>query len=163
MNEYVYATQRTPLCTGRVFRNPRFFQACEPDATKVYLIGDWPKVKAAYRAAGIVVVETESPSAIPIIPPALAQSIAKSQGASEEIEICDNISEFPPSPTGSLAAMEVPVVEPPEQETEPAEVVPEFTLEAHAEVTEEHVVTSDQRPVSRSSRRRGRITETGEV
>lgn len=53
--QIVYATQAVPNLEGRIFRNPRHFLAPEPGATKVFIEGDWPRVKAAYEAEGVTV------------------------------------------------------------------------------------------------------------
>jgi hypothetical protein len=86
MTEYVYGTERREIGT-RTFKNARFFQALEADATHVVVIGDYPKIVAAYRAAGVPVdaipVGSRIPNPLPVIPPSLAQSIVESQAAPE--------------------------------------------------------------------------------
>jgi hypothetical protein len=69
MTEYLYATERHALAEGRVFRNPRHFHAPEHNASKVYIVGDHPKVAKAYRANGVEVVEVGKVE--PQIPPTL--------------------------------------------------------------------------------------------
>lgn len=48
----VYSAHRAALGEGEVYRNPRLFHAVEPGATAVRIIGNWPKIAAAYRKAG---------------------------------------------------------------------------------------------------------------
>jgi hypothetical protein len=40
---------------GRLHLNPRHFGVPEVGATKVFLVGDWPKIEAAYKALGVPV------------------------------------------------------------------------------------------------------------
>lgn len=53
--EIVYAQAKHPLSDGRAYSNPRFFTSPAPGVTKVYLVGDWPKIRAAYTALGVPV------------------------------------------------------------------------------------------------------------
>lgn len=61
MSEVVYSTQRSGFEPGRTYRNPRFFQSpLATGVTKVFVIGDWPRVVEGYSALGITVVVTQS-------------------------------------------------------------------------------------------------------
>ena len=53
--EVTYSAQRTGFEPGKVYLNPKYFEGVHPGATRVILIGDWPRVKAAYDAQGIPV------------------------------------------------------------------------------------------------------------
>lgn len=68
--QIVYATEAVPNLEGRIFRNPRHFLAPEKGATKVYIAGEWPRVKAAYEAAGVSVSPIEEMKAMPSPPKA---------------------------------------------------------------------------------------------
>ncbi|MEN8639591.1 hypothetical protein [Pseudomonas sichuanensis] len=50
--ELIYTTQRDGFEQGRTYRNPRHFDQVEPGVESVVVIGDWPKVVDAYKAAG---------------------------------------------------------------------------------------------------------------
>jgi hypothetical protein len=58
----VYSAHRIPLAEGEAYRNPRFFTGPEAGVTAVRIVGDWPKIAAAYRRAGVDVV-ADSPAA----------------------------------------------------------------------------------------------------
>lgn len=58
--ELIYSQQRTDFLPGKAYSNPRFFTSPRQGVTKVYLVGDWPKVRAAYEAQGVP-VETLDP------------------------------------------------------------------------------------------------------
>lgn len=49
--------------------NPRFFTETSANATKVFLAGDYPDIKAAYEAKGIPVAPFTTISAIPVLNP----------------------------------------------------------------------------------------------
>lgn len=55
MTEVVYSRSRNPLSAGRLHQNPRIFAAIVPEATAVFIDGDWPDVEGAYVAAGVPV------------------------------------------------------------------------------------------------------------
>lgn len=58
MVEMIYATHRTGLEEGRVWRNAKLFDGkVEPGVSKVIVVGDRPRIVAAYRAAGVEVEE----------------------------------------------------------------------------------------------------------
>lgn len=54
--ELVYTRSKHPLCEGRVYRNPRFFSGPEAGVTRVFVLGEFPKIVAAYLAAGVPVL-----------------------------------------------------------------------------------------------------------
>lgn len=80
MTEIVYASWRVPEAEGRAFRNPRFFDKPEPNASKVFVAGNWPKVERAYRMAGIPIVMLGRGEGarmnVPPLPSALADRIS---------------------------------------------------------------------------------------
>ena len=49
-----------------MFINPRFFSTPRAGVTKVFLVGDWPKIEAAYKALGVPVERLDvAPAAKP--------------------------------------------------------------------------------------------------
>lgn len=63
--QIIYSTQRVPHMEGRTFKNPRNFLAPDEKATKVYINGDWPVVKAAYEKLKIPVEDVSSMRPLP--------------------------------------------------------------------------------------------------
>lgn len=61
MTELIYSTTRVRDAGDCRVLNPRLFQSVVPGATKVTIIGSWPRVERAYRKVG---VETEACSAV---------------------------------------------------------------------------------------------------
>jgi len=61
----IYAQTRHPLADGRRLVNPRFFHGVVEGAESVIIIGDWPKIAEAYRAAGVEVSEPDLASPTP--------------------------------------------------------------------------------------------------
>ena len=59
MVEILYSQTRAKLQPGQTYRNPRFFSGVEDGVAKVCLDGDWPKIAAAYEAAGVEVVRVD--------------------------------------------------------------------------------------------------------
>ncbi len=57
--ELIYTTQRDGFEQGRIYRNPRHFDQVEPGVESVVVIGDWPKVAAAYEETGAEVSVVE--------------------------------------------------------------------------------------------------------
>ena len=51
--ELTYSNQRGGFDPGKRYRNPEHFDKPEAGVTSVLVVGDWPNVVAAYRAAGI--------------------------------------------------------------------------------------------------------------
>lgn len=58
MVEVIYSAQRRGFEKGRIYENPQFFEKVNPLCTRAIVIGDWPKVVAAYQEAGVEVVTT---------------------------------------------------------------------------------------------------------
>jgi regulator of replication initiation timing len=53
--ELTYSNQLSGFDPGKRYRNPEHFDKPEADVTSVLVIGDWPSVVDAYKAAGIEV------------------------------------------------------------------------------------------------------------
>jgi hypothetical protein len=53
MTTIIYSNQKTAFEPGYRYSNPRLFAGVRPGVTKVIIVGEWPKVEQAYRAAGI--------------------------------------------------------------------------------------------------------------
>jgi hypothetical protein len=49
--------------------NPRFFTETNPNATAVFLNGEYPDIRAAYTAAKVPVTEFTALHAVPVITP----------------------------------------------------------------------------------------------
>lgn len=64
MTEILYAQTRHPMAAGRTQLNPRFFAATIEGATRVLILGDWPKIRAAYEALGVPVERLDEEAAI---------------------------------------------------------------------------------------------------
>lgn len=63
--QVVYSRTHTPEMDGRKLQNPRLFAGPVKGATKVYLDGDWPEIKAAYEAAKVPVAPISDMRALP--------------------------------------------------------------------------------------------------
>jgi len=59
MVEILYSQTRDKLQPGQTFRNARLFSGVELGVAKVCLDGEWPKIAAAYEAAGVEVVRVD--------------------------------------------------------------------------------------------------------
>lgn len=53
--ELIYSQQSTGFVAGRAYSNPRFFTTPRENVSKVFVVGDWPKIVAAYEALGVPV------------------------------------------------------------------------------------------------------------
>ena len=53
--ELIYSQQATDFVKGRAYSNPRFFTSPRAGVSKVYLVGEWPEIRAAYEALGVPV------------------------------------------------------------------------------------------------------------
>lgn len=53
--ELIYSRQASNFIQGRAYSNPRFYSAPRRGVTRVFLVGDWPKIEADYRALGVPV------------------------------------------------------------------------------------------------------------
>jgi hypothetical protein len=63
--QVVYSTELVSNLEGREYRNPRHFMAPVEGATKVYIAGDWPKIRRAYEKAGVPVALISEMRALP--------------------------------------------------------------------------------------------------
>lgn len=61
--EIIYSQQKSDFITGRAYANPRFFTTPRQGVTKVYLVGDWPKIRAAYESMGVEVEQIDADEA----------------------------------------------------------------------------------------------------
>jgi|GEM_PF-1113453 len=68
--ELIYSQQASDFVEGRAYSNPRFFTTPRSGVSKVYLVGDWPNIRAAYENKGIPVEQLGAAPAPP--PPAAA-------------------------------------------------------------------------------------------
>lgn len=57
--DFYYGTTRTPLSEGKVHLNPVGFLSADPRATRVYLVGNFPRVERAYKARGVPVCKID--------------------------------------------------------------------------------------------------------
>jgi hypothetical protein len=53
--ELIYSQQSTDYIPGRAYSNPRFFTSPRSGVSKVFLVGDWPDIRAAYENLGVPV------------------------------------------------------------------------------------------------------------
>ncbi|HEY8359364.1 MAG TPA: hypothetical protein VIL30_18085 [Ramlibacter sp.] len=53
--QIIYSTEKVENAGGRKVKNPRHFLAPIEGATKVFIAGDWPRIAAAYKVAGVAV------------------------------------------------------------------------------------------------------------
>jgi hypothetical protein len=67
--EVIYSAQRDGFEAGKVYRNPRYFDAPMGNETKVIVCGDWPDVASAYRDAGVEVEIRPGPVKAGQVPP----------------------------------------------------------------------------------------------
>lgn len=66
MSQVVYSAQKSGFVKGRIYLNPRFFDGTlQPGVTSVVIVGDWPKVEEAYKAAGIPVTIAKNANSLP--------------------------------------------------------------------------------------------------
>lgn len=86
--ELIYSRQASDFIKGRVYSNPRFYASPRRGVTKVYLVGDWPKIEADYRALGVPVerLDEEAASAKPKPEPSAEEALARltAQTAADE-------------------------------------------------------------------------------
>jgi hypothetical protein len=61
--ELVYTSQKLNFDPAKRYRNPEYFERPEAGVAKVTLIGDWPAVAEAYKAANVevAIVKTATP------------------------------------------------------------------------------------------------------
>jgi len=65
MTQLIYSTEKVANAEGRTVKNPRHFLGPVAGVTKVYIAGNWPKVRAAYEQAGVPVAPIEDMRALP--------------------------------------------------------------------------------------------------
>lgn len=61
--EIYYSQQATDFVPGRAYSNPRFFSSPRSGVSKVFLVGDWPNIRAAYENLGIPVERLDATEA----------------------------------------------------------------------------------------------------
>lgn len=61
--ELIYSQQSTDYIPGRAYSNPRFFTSPRSGVSKVFLVGDWPDIRAAYENLGIPVERLDASEA----------------------------------------------------------------------------------------------------
>lgn len=66
MVELIYSQQSGGFDKSKAYSNPRFFSTPRHDVSKVFIVGDWPHIVAAYEALGVPV---ERLDAVPSAPP----------------------------------------------------------------------------------------------
>lgn len=102
--EIIYANISTGYEKGRAYANPRFFISPRTDVTKVIVIGDWPRVVAAYQKAGVPVVQLEPGQPLeeadelaPLDPGKIAEPKTNSEGDPHDpgtVDIPDDWTDF---------------------------------------------------------------------
>lgn len=93
--ELIYSAQTSGFVPGKAYANPRFFSTPRSDVSKVLLVGGWPKVEAAYLAAGIPVEHIDAPAIVAPVP--MAPPIVKSvtPEALSAVQIPDDWRDLP--------------------------------------------------------------------
>lgn len=51
--ELIYSAQKSDFTPGKRYRNPKYFDRVEEGVKKVTVVGDWPAVVDAYKAAKV--------------------------------------------------------------------------------------------------------------
>lgn len=89
--EIIYSAQHSDFVKGKRYANPRFFSTPKTDATKVFIIGKYPNIVAAYKALDIEVVQMKEGDALPTDDKAKGKPTTGSHGAktpdASEVEI----------------------------------------------------------------------------
>lgn len=62
--ELIYSRQATDFLPGRAYSNPRFFIGPRSGVDRVYIVGDWPQIRAAYEALGVPVEQLDETGAV---------------------------------------------------------------------------------------------------
>jgi len=80
--ELVYSQQSSDFDKSKAYANPRFFTTPRQDVGRVFIVGDWPEIVAAYEALGVSVERLdEAPKAPPPpsaeCPPELTERIKR--------------------------------------------------------------------------------------
>ena len=61
--ELIYSQQASDFIEGRAYSNPRFFSTARSDVSRVLIVGDWPRIEAAYKAIGVPVERIDNAGA----------------------------------------------------------------------------------------------------
>lgn len=82
MVELIYSQQDTGFDKTKAYSNPRFFTTPRSDVAKVFIVGDWPEIVAAYEALGVPVERLDEAPKAPTppsveCPPALTERIQR--------------------------------------------------------------------------------------
>lgn len=82
MIELIYSQQSSDFDKSKAYANPRFFTTPRHDVSRVFIVGDWPEIVAAYEALNVPVERLdEAPKAPPPptveCPPELTERIVK--------------------------------------------------------------------------------------
>lgn len=59
----LYSQQASGFIPGQAYANPRFFSSPRSGVSKVFLVGDWPDIRAAYENLGIPVERLDASEA----------------------------------------------------------------------------------------------------
>lgn len=59
--ELIYSQQSSDYVPGRAYSNPRFFSTPRSGVSKVFVVGDWPNIVAAYEGIGVPVERLDAP------------------------------------------------------------------------------------------------------
>lgn len=65
--ELIYTAQASGFEPGKRYRNPQHFDRPEQGVKAVVIVGEWPKVAAAYEEAGAEVSVVEAPKRVAIV------------------------------------------------------------------------------------------------
>lgn len=115
--DFYYSTTMTPFGQGKRFKNPQGFWKVDLEATKVYVVGDWPRVVQKYEAANIPVVvikandrdvlygggEIKSPD-VPVLVPAAPTPTAERRAQQSAVVIPEGWEQMPWADLRRLAA-----------------------------------------------------------
>lgn len=61
--EIIYSQQASDFIPGRAYSNPRFFSSPRSGVSKVFLVGDWPDIRAAYENLDVPVERLDASEA----------------------------------------------------------------------------------------------------
>lgn len=80
--ELIYSQQASDFIAGRAYSNPRYFTTPRSGVSKVFLVGDWPNIRAAYENMGVPVERldaTEAERKVSRIPLAPAPAVTAAE------------------------------------------------------------------------------------
>lgn len=85
--EVIYSQQSSDFLKGRAYANPRHFTTPRVDVSKVFVVGDWPKVVEAYEALGVPVerLDAEAAKQDVVLPEGLKPGLSPEDRAGVEI------------------------------------------------------------------------------